>query len=360
MHARSLIAHLAHLAQDGDARPLAGKHRHQIEAGSHGLGAGIIRIIHDARARGGMAHLHATARHGERSQGIHDRLGADSQAPGDGHGEQGIGDRLGPRYGYAHRHRIALLERKGEMRVSAFVEFDPLGSNGIGRRRTAAQDLDAGRASKRLLDKRREIVLAMQHEHRGMLHAAQLERSHARDDLGLGTCDILAASQDTDMRGTDLGDDGEIRSCARGQPIDLVEMVHSHFQHHDLRIGRRRQNGEGQTYEIVVIALGCVDAPGARQQRRHDILGSGLADRPGDAHHEGAQSLSIPGGEAQKELGGVISHHKGAARNPGPLDQVGCGLDRHDDAAGTGIDGLRGERVAVNTLPGKRHEDVPL
>ena len=120
MHARSLIAHLAHLAQDRHARPRARKRAQQIEASSHGFGTGVIGIVDDAGTALGALDLLAVTGDREASKGSIDLLGRHAQAIGNCGGLNGIWDGLHAGDGKHGIDRLTLakIERKDR---TAFV-----------------------------------------------------------------------------------------------------------------------------------------------------------------------------------------------------------------------------------------------
>jgi hypothetical protein len=98
------------------------------------------------------------------------------------------------------------------------------------------------------------------------------------------------------------GDDGDHRHVQLGQPgqrRDLAGMVHPDLDHREIGGDRHPRQRQRHAPVVVVAGLCRMGVALPRQDRAQHLLGRGLADRPGDAHHfrlgprpgEGAQSL---------------------------------------------------------------------
>ena len=130
-------------------------------------------------------------------------------------------------------------------------------------------------AARPMLQAGEQRIVAVDHR-----HAAALE---AEEDLGLGVGDGLERAEELEMDRLDGGDDRHLRPCETGERRDLAGVVHAHLEHRIARMLRTARERQRHPPMIVVgrdrgMGLAVL---GQRQPQR--LLGSGLADRAGDA-----------------------------------------------------------------------------
>ena len=112
-------------------------------------------------------------------------------------------------------------------------------------------------------------------------------------------------------------DPGVVGPADAQQALHLAGRVDAVFQHQPACIEGRGENGQGQA------ALGVVGSRrahravlGAAQELGEEVLGSGLAHRPGDPHHGGAQASVVEAGEPPQGREGVGHDDHRKVRRP--------------------------------------------
>ena len=158
------------------------------------------------------------------------------------------------------------------------------------------------------------------------------------------------------MGSADLGDDAKGGLGAPRQALDLAKIAHAHLEYEHLRVSGSGQDGKGQSDQAVEIAGRGMHAIALGEACGEHVLGCGLADRTRDADDRAAQARAIALGQAQEELGRIVGDEDGRTMFERKIDKLTRGLARHDDSTRAGLDGRRGERVAVDALTGERDE----
>ena len=161
------------------------------------------------------------------------------------------------------------------------------------------------------------------------------------------------------MRGTDLAHDGKVGIGGLGQALNLVEMVHAHLEHQNLGIGRSGKHRERHADQVIEIALGGPDTIALGEHGGEHVLGRRLADGTGNANDQAAKLQAIRVRQTQQKLLGIIGQQDGTALVLCQRDQLGLGLTRHHDGAGTRLDGTGSKIIAVDVFTGKGDENRP-
>ena len=161
------------------------------------------------------------------------------------------------------------------------------------------------------------------------------------------------------MRGTNLAHDGKVGIGGLGQALNLVEMVHAHLEHQDLGIGRSGKHRERHADQVIEIALGGPDTIALGEHGGEHVLGRRLADGTGNANDQAAKLQAIRVRQTQQKLLGIIGQQDGAPLVLRQRDQLGLGLTRHHDGAGTRLDGTGSKIIAVDVFTGKGDENRP-
>ena len=176
-----------------------------------------------------------------------DLLGRHAKAIGNRRGLDGIGDRLRAGNGKQGVDGLpqAKIERKD--RAPLVINANVARTDLIVVRDARKHHVDARRRGKGVADERSKVVLATQNQQREKVAGG----AHAANNLGFGTSDILAAAQNTDMGGADLGHNGKVGVGGLRHALNLVEMVHAHLEHQNLGVGR----GPASTVSGIPIRL---------------------------------------------------------------------------------------------------------
>ena len=309
MHAGSLVAHLAHLAQDRHARTVTDERAQQIEAGSHRLGTGVIRVVDDACSALGALDLLTVTGDRKAPKGSIDLLGRHAQTIADRGGLDGIGHGLHAGNGQHGIDRVALTKVERKDWMALVVDANVACADLVVVRDTGQHHVNTRRLSERIANERRKVVLAAQNQQRREVAGG----AHTLDNLGLGAGDVLAAAQDTDVGGSDLAHDGKIGVGRLGQALNLMKMVHAHLEHQDLGIGRSGKHRERHADQVVEIALRGPDAITLGEHGGEHVLGRRLANRTGNADDQAAKLQAIYVRQAQQELNGVVGQQDGAS-----------------------------------------------
>ena len=138
-----LVAELPHLAEDRDAATLAGHGAEDLECGRDGAGARVVGVVdHAGLARGGHdLEAHVGLAHG--ADGVDRGVAVGTEAVGDGHGEQEVGDDMAPGDAQGDVAVPAVGEGEAEARHALVVEGDVAAADGEVPRGADAPDVDA-------------------------------------------------------------------------------------------------------------------------------------------------------------------------------------------------------------------------
>ena len=136
------------------------------------------------------------------------------------------------------------------------------------------------------------------------------------ENLALGVGDRLFRSERLDMRGSDRGDDRDVRADLPGQSGDLARVVHAHFEHREPRVARHAREAQRHAGVVVVALDRAVDLARSAAVERgvKRLLGAGLADRAGDPDDRRAAALARRAAERLQRRGRVVDQHVRAAR----------------------------------------------
>ena len=104
------------------------------------------------------------------------------------------------------------------------------------------------------------------------------------------------------MRGTNVGDDRDIRLCRRRHARQLAEVVHAHFSHHDLGIPRHAKQRQRQADLVIEVPLGLLCAQALRQHSVQQLLGRRFANRTGHADHFTTAHLPVTARKVEQRL----------------------------------------------------------
>ena len=159
----------------------------------------------------------------------------------------------------------------------------------------------------------------------------------AEKNLRLGVGDLGERTEEFEMHRRDRSDDRDMRTGEPRQRRDLAGVVHSHFQHRVMRARRAARERERHAPMIVVGGDRGVRLAILAEREPQRLLGSGLADRTGDADHLGRRADARRGGKIAQR-GKHIRHqqerraarHRAAAIG-GDDGQRGIGLERPRD-----------------------------
>ena len=173
------------------------------------------------------------------------------------------------------------------------------------------------------------------------------------EQLGLGRGDRLDRPEELEVDRADADDHAHVGLGDLGELGDLAGAAHRHLEHEHLGSGGRGQDLERQTDLGVEVGARGDGAAVGREQRQQQILGRGLARRPGDADHLSAELAPPGGGEAvhgpERVVGGDQRAGHGA---PGGLGVLG----RRQHPPRAGGERLRREPAAVVVLALEAYE----
>ena len=168
--------------------------------------------------------------------------------------------------------------------------------------------------------------------------------------LALGPENILPAAQTLDVGVANIRDDPHIGLDDTGQIVDLAKFVHPHLQHRDLMAGVQLQQGQRQTYVVIVVALRLEHLVSDAQNGGQHILGGGLAHAAGHADQRDCKPVFMPNGQVPEGLLGVLHLHIELSR------QAAVPLQGGDAAGGAPLQGGVHIGVAVEAFPHQREE----
>ena len=304
---------LQHIAQNGDlqGRVCTGQ---DIQPGFHGRGIGVIGIVIEDHPAGKSVNVHPHGRRHIGSQSCPDLLFRHTEIQGDrrrGH------DRIqhmmsGSRYFQVKAAFRCDCPQTCHACPAAIHIFRPVIT---GRGFPDPADLE-GRFSPQ---SRQQVIVSVQDRDPAFPQAVEY--------LAFSLENAFPAAQIAYVGITDIGDDSNVRFPDPGQIINLVFVVHAHFQNRDLMFRAQPENGHGKSYIIIEIAL-CLQyiEPGAQDRGDH-ILGGRLAHAAGDRYCRDLKFSLI--------ITGQIAH--------GP-DRI---RDQYVIFAGQQLPGLSGNHAAV-------------
>ena len=186
------------------------------------------------------------------------------RAPHEREGQQEVVDDLAARERERDLASPAVRARDREARAALGVEGHVRGAHGVRPALAHAHHVHAGRAAEPLLYE--GGVVARARERESGVHA--IVRDEARDHLGLGARDVLAAAEKPDVARAHVGDAGERGAAGRGHAPYLAGVVHAELAHENLRVLGSREDRERQADEAVEVARGWRDSGASRPRRR--------------------------------------------------------------------------------------------
>ena len=136
---------------------------------------------------------------------------------------------------------------------------------------------------------RREQRLGVRHH--GRRRRPQLQ------DLGLRLGDRLDRPHQLEVHRADRGDHRHVRRRDAGEVGDLPRPAHPQLADDGLGVAVDAAERERQAELVVVVGVACDRPKPRRQDGRQDVLGRGLAGRPGDGHHAGRRPAPHLGGD---------------------------------------------------------------
>ena len=96
MESASLVPQLAHLSEYRDAPADATHGREHVESGCHGVGAGVVGVVYDARATLPLHDLEAHMGLRHPLDGRSGGMAINAETLGDGHDEENVKDDVKP------------------------------------------------------------------------------------------------------------------------------------------------------------------------------------------------------------------------------------------------------------------------
>lgn len=331
---RALLAHLAHVAQHQQAR--AGQAGQHVDGRTHGVGVGVVAVVHHGDATHAEGARAALDRH-EGRKALRDRIERHTRRDGAGSGSQRV------RHVVAARDRQVRIEdalRRGDAHGPAAVPPP----RGCAAHLARIAERDAAARARQFAPERRERIGGGEHGHavggqRGE-HAAVLARHGFH---GVHEFEMLALRV-VDQRHRRPGDVREVG--------DLAGMVHAHLHHGRLVRGPQAQQRERHADVVVEVALrgkGGRTLPGAQHGCDH-LRDGGLAVAARHADERQAP-LRAPARSQRAERAQRVGHlDAGQARGLQPRMRHGGHCAR--------LARLGQKLVRVETLALERHEQV--
>jgi hypothetical protein len=175
-------------------------------------------------------------------------------------------------------------------------------------------------------------------------HAVGTNRLHR---FGGRLHDGVPRSEDLDVRESDVGDDDDVRARDGAELGHIPFVASAHLRNDGLRVGRRREEGHGQTDLVIERTRTGVCSERAGKSRGGEVLRGGLAVRTGDPHHGGVHLGAFIGGQPHQRLP-RRPDEDGGAHN---ISSVG-----HDHAACAGGRRFRNEPRTISPLARQRDE----
>ena len=338
--ARRVVAQLAHRAQHRDMAPRLLRQHRQRRA--HRRRVGVVALVDDQREAVARRGMKAGAASRQAAQLRQRQAGEAEVAP------RRV-DRRQHRQRVRHPVRAGLRQREAQLALP-----HPRGDETAadrGAHRLQRPDIGALPAPER--DDPRAVPSGRRDQPVAMAAVVRDDRGASRfqplEDFRLGVGDTLLVGEELDMRGADIGDDGDVRADQAGQRGDLAGVVHPHLQHREAAVGGHPREAERYA-GMVIVALDRAMHPAGRaafQRRRQRLLGTGLADRAGDADHRCLRAGAGGAGEVVERAGGV-----------GDADMRVWGVLTDQRAGGALRERLVEETMPVGTLAGQRHEQI--
>jgi hypothetical protein len=186
-------------------------------------------------------------------------------------------------------------------------------------------------------------------EHR---HGVRAERRH---EVTLLSRDLLAAAEELDVGGADVGDHAHRRPGDGGQARDLAAMVHAEL-HDDAVVAWIATQQRERKPELVVEIAGVLEA-----RRRHaedrgtHLLGRRLAVAAGDRDQRAVVARAVARRQRTERPRRVVGGEDGQIG----CECVGqCAAAFDEEARGAALDGPHQVVVGVEVRPADRHEQL--
>ena len=153
----------------------------------------------------------------------------------------------------------------------------------------------------------------------------------ARDQVALLVRDLFPASQELNMRGTDIGDDANVGSRNCGESCNFAPMVHAQFDHRLEVFLLSGEQGQRQAEFVVQVSVILQTGAGNREDAVNQFFGGCFSVAPGDCDDGSGEAVPVAFGQGTERLS-RIGHRQGTGaggrrilRKPGLLDdQSGC------------------------------------
>ena len=145
-------------------------------------------------------------------------------------------------------------------------------------------------------------------------------RTQAVDDGHFLQTDALAAAESLNMRGADVGHDGDVGRGGLGQRRDLARLAHPDFQHAGACVLGDAQHRQRQADPAVHIPNRRIGGTiGGQHERRH-ILGGRFSDAAGDtdAFHVPQPFAPVSAGQTRQRFADVVDQY-GVAHEQRPV-----------------------------------------
>ena len=120
-------------------------------------------------------------------------------------------------------------------------------------------------------------------------------RRQRGDRLRVRLGNPLDGSEQLQVLGADVRDDGDVRPGDRTERCDLSEPTHAHLGDQDLVSGSSRQTVSGRPISLLRLFSAQIVARVRSGERSQDVLRGGLAGRADDGHDAAHRSSSARG-----------------------------------------------------------------
>ena len=264
-------AELGHVAEDGDAAPVARPLGEIREGGSHGDGVGVIRVVDQKAAACELLLLPAPAR----------EIDVD-----------GLGAREAERVERGERGRRVLnLMLRGEVEAHTADDRSPTDAGRL--RWPDPNDLDIVAGDRKVVG--------------DDCRAARWEGGY---QLTLRPCDTGERIHELEMNGADVRDDADLGPGELGELGDLAEAAHRQLQDADL--GVLFEAAESERHADLVVEAGlCRDRVRRRTgQRGEDVLRRRLPHRARDGDDARRAALAHGSRDASKSREGIVGNER--------------------------------------------------
>src|SRR5271154_3725589 len=110
-----------------------------------------------------------------------------------------------------------------------------------------------------------------------------------------GSGDLLNGIEILHVCVADGGDDADFGAGDFAKSADFAFVAHAHFEHADLDVVGKPQNGQRQAHVVVEVAFGFANLQLSAEEGSDDVLGGRLTGAAGNSDHVPAPLLACPG-----------------------------------------------------------------